>query len=54
MLSRYTGNQIVAHEFDYNVTDQLVYDQNGVQVHILLAANSKDVEPALSLFQEMA
>ncbi|KAK9865908.1 hypothetical protein WJX84_000433 [Apatococcus fuscideae] len=29
----YTGNQVVAHEFDFNVTNQLVYNQNGVQVY---------------------
>lgn len=31
--ANYTGNQIVAHEFLYNVTNQLVYNQSGVQVH---------------------
>lgn len=31
--ANYTGNQIVAHEFLYNVTNQLVYNQSGVQVY---------------------
>lgn len=31
---RYTGNTVVAHEFQYNVTDQLIYDQNGVQASL--------------------
>ncbi|KAL3162019.1 hypothetical protein ABBQ38_009090 [Trebouxia sp. C0009 RCD-2024] len=30
--SNYTGNQIVAHEFLYNVTNQTIYNENGVQV----------------------
>ena len=29
---RYTGNTIVANEFNYNVTNQKIYDQGGVQV----------------------
>lgn len=29
---RYTGNTIVANEFPYNVPNQLVYNQSGVQV----------------------
>ena len=33
IISRYTGNTIVAHEFNYNVTNQLIYDNNGVQVY---------------------
>ncbi|KAL0031317.1 hypothetical protein WJX79_003158 [Trebouxia sp. C0005] len=30
--ANYTGNQIVANEFLYNVTNQIIYNQSGVQV----------------------
>ena len=30
--ANYTGNEIVAHEFLFNVTNQPIYNVNGVQV----------------------
>ena len=35
--ANFTGNQIIAHEFPYNKTNNLIYDANGVQIYSNIA-----------------
>ena len=41
----YTGNQVNANEFDYNITNQLVYNQSGVQAR--LSSGSYTIRPVI-------
>ena len=47
--ANYTGNQIVSHEFLYNVTNQTIYNENGVQVNSAQAAKGPNCSNWLSV-----